>query len=83
MSHKESATVAETPYMTLGQVATRLKCQSWQVARLYLRGLLPPAARLGRTRVVTEADLPAIERALRKAGYITGGQQSQQASGVA
>jgi DNA-binding transcriptional MerR regulator len=56
--------------MTLGQVAARFGVQVWQVRRLYERGLLPPAVRVGAYRTVTETELPAIEQALRQAGYL-------------
>lgn len=42
----------------------------WQVARLFERGLVPERQRLGRYRIITEDDLPEIERALREAGYL-------------
>lgn len=54
----------------LGDVATHFGAQSWQVARLFKRGLLPEPERLGRARVVREEDLPAIEAALRQTGYL-------------
>ena len=57
-------------FLTLGQVAKRFGCFTWQVARLFERGILPPAARLGNYRVVAESDLPIIRQALEKCGYI-------------
>jgi DNA-binding transcriptional MerR regulator len=65
------------PCLTSGEVARRLGCRVWQVRRLYERGLLPPAARLGQYRVIRERDLPTVEAALRKAGYLP---QSREAS---
>ncbi len=61
--------MAATP-LTTGDVAHRLGCPEWKVARLYERGLLPEPARFGRFRVIDEADLPIIEAALRDAGYL-------------
>ena len=58
--------------LTIGEVAERFPpVKKWQVRRLFERGLLPPAERVGVYRVFGEADLPAIERALRAAGYLT------------
>ena len=56
--------------MSTGELARHFGCESWQVRRLYERGLLPPAQRIGRYRYVAVADLPAIEVALTQAGYI-------------
>jgi hypothetical protein len=58
------------PPHTLGPVARRFGCATWQLRRLYERGLLPPAPRVGPFRVVFEEDLPLVERALVKAGYL-------------
>lgn len=63
------------PFLTIGAVATRLGCQPWHVRRLFERGLLPPAVRLGVYRVVDEDDLPKIEKALRQAGYLAAEKQ--------
>jgi len=57
-------------FLTLGQVAQKYGCQAWQVLRLFTRGILPEAARVGRARVVHVGDLPAVEKALRECGYI-------------
>jgi hypothetical protein len=56
--------------LTLGSVARRYGLSVWQVRRIYERGLMPPAARAGMYRIVTEGQLPAIEAALRQAGYL-------------
>jgi hypothetical protein len=66
--------------MTLGQVARRFGCALWQVRRLYERGILPPALRVGVYRVVHVQDLPKVERALREAGYIKDGKELAGAS---
>ena len=58
------------PYYTLGEIARETGATPWQVRRLYERGLLPPAERIGLYRVVRAADLPAIRSALIEAGYL-------------
>jgi hypothetical protein len=58
-----------TPFM-LGTAARHFGCQVWQLRRLYESGILAEPPRVGAFRVVTEADLPAIEAALREAGYL-------------
>jgi hypothetical protein len=40
------------------------------VRRVYERGLLPEPLRIGRYRVITEADAPAVEGAMRRCGYL-------------
>jgi len=57
-------------YLTIGDVARRFGLAVWQVRQLYLRNLVPPAERIGLYRVVSESDLPTIEAALRRAGYL-------------
>jgi DNA-binding transcriptional MerR regulator len=59
----------KTP-LTIGAVADRFGVAAWQVRRLFERGILPPADRVGMYRVVSLADLPRIESALRQAGYL-------------
>jgi hypothetical protein len=57
--------------LTMGEVARLYPpVTQWQVRRLFERGLLPPARRVGAYRVVTTADLPAVEAALVRAGYL-------------
>jgi len=56
--------------LTLGAVARHFGVEVWQVRRLFERGLLPPAERLGAYRVVPARDLAKVERALRQAGYL-------------
>lgn len=55
---------------TMGDIARRHNIPAWCVRRLFERGFLPPAARVGRYRVVATQDLPGVERALRDAGYL-------------
>ena len=59
-----------TPYLTIGPAARRLGCLPWQLRRLFERGLLPEPPRVGAYRVIAEEDLPRVEEALRRAGYI-------------
>jgi DNA-binding transcriptional MerR regulator len=56
--------------LTIGAVADRFGVAAWQVRRLFERGILPPAIRVGPYRVIDPADLPKIEAALRAAGYL-------------
>jgi len=65
------------PVLTLGDVARRLRVEPWQVRRLFERGLLPPAARMGRYRVIAVEDLAAVETALRRAGYLPTSDRSE------
>jgi DNA-binding transcriptional MerR regulator len=62
--------MSDPNYLTIGAVGRRLNCAAWQVRRLFERGLLPPAPRVGPYRVVAASDLPAVEQALRAAGYL-------------
>ena len=59
-----------TAPLTIGAVARHFGCRTWQVRRLFERGLLPQAPRVGAYRVVAAGDLPAVEEALRQAGYL-------------
>jgi DNA-binding transcriptional MerR regulator len=56
--------------LTIGAVADRFGVAAWQVRRLYERGILPPADRVGPYRVIDAADLPKVGAALRQAGYL-------------
>jgi DNA-binding transcriptional MerR regulator len=55
---------------TVGEVAQHFGCREWQIRALYERRLLPPARRFGAYRVISSEDLPAVEDALRAAGYL-------------
>jgi hypothetical protein len=61
---------ALSEYISLGVVAKRLGCELWQVRRLFERGFLHPAHRIGAYRVVKESELPKIKAALVKVGYL-------------
>ena len=55
---------------TVGTVAKRYGVRPWRVRRLFERGFLPPAPRVGAYRIIAAADLPKVEQALRDAGYL-------------
>ncbi len=57
-------------YWTLGPVAKHFGFDLWVIRRLFLRGLLPPAMRIGSYRVIKVSDLPQVEDALRRGGYL-------------
>jgi hypothetical protein len=59
---------------TIGAVARRYGVEPWQVRRLFERGLLPEAHRVGAYRVIAVDDLPQVEAALKAAGYLPEGQ---------
>ena len=58
---------------TIGDLARRFGCPVWAIRRLFERGLLPEPPRVGPYRVVAEPDVPAVETALRAAGYLPAG----------
>ena len=58
-------------WLTTGQMAKRLGIDSWQVSRLYQRGLVEEPARLGRFRLIPAADLDKLRRAALAAGYLS------------
>jgi len=60
----------EPPVYTIGSVARHFGCPTWRIRRLFERGLLPPASRVGAYRVIAAKDLPLVEMALRQAGYL-------------
>lgn len=62
--------MSDPSYLTLGAAARRLGCRVWQIRRLFERGLLPEPPRIGAFRVLPADRLPAVEQALRAAGYL-------------
>jgi hypothetical protein len=56
--------------LTIGQVGDRLGVQAWKIRKLITDGILPEPLRIATYRVFEEKDLPAIEKALRAAGYL-------------
>lgn len=67
--------MSESPYLTVGAAARHFGVPAWQVRRLFERNLLPPAPRVGAYRVIAAADLAAVGRALREAGYLPAGEE--------
>jgi DNA-binding transcriptional MerR regulator len=65
--------MATTPVYTIGDLARHFGCKHWQVRRVFERGLLPPARRVGAYRVVFATDLPQVEAALSKCSYLPKG----------
>jgi DNA-binding transcriptional MerR regulator len=61
--------------LTLVDVCRLLGAHPWQLRKLYDRKLLPLPRRAGRYRVYSVDDLPLLEKALRKAGYLRRGQE--------
>jgi hypothetical protein len=59
-----------TRKLSIGQAAARFDVPLWKVRRLFERGLLPEPERIGVYRLLDEADLPAVEAALLRAGYL-------------
>jgi hypothetical protein len=57
-------------YVTIGGIARQHGLPGWKVRRLWERGQLPPAQRIGAYRVVPISELPRVEAALRAAGYL-------------
>ena len=65
-----------SPPLTIGDAARRIADKTqhpidpWQIRRVITRGLLPEPDRVGAFRIFYDDDLPAIETALRDAGYL-------------
>ncbi len=57
--------------LTLGQIAQIFGVADWKIRRLFERGFLPAPQRVGCYRVIRRQQLPAVERALRSAGYLS------------
>jgi DNA-binding transcriptional MerR regulator len=66
-----TATTGPASVLTIGDTARHFGVPAWKVRRLYERGLLPPPARAGLYRLVSVEELPKVEEALRRAGYLT------------
>jgi hypothetical protein len=62
--------MSPTRDQTLGEFARSRGLPTWKVRRLFERGLLPPARRLGLYRVIGPDEVAAVDEALVKAGYI-------------
>jgi len=59
--------------LTTGDVGRHFGVPTWAVRRLWESSRLPEPARVGSYRVLTAADLPAVEAALVAAGYLARG----------
>ncbi len=57
-------------YLTIGAVARHFKVSTWQLRRAIQRGLIAEPPRVGAYRVFVAADLPTVEQALRRGGYL-------------
>lgn len=57
-------------FLSVGQVAEKLGINSVQVGRLYERGFLPAAPRVGMRRIIPVEDLPKLKEAAKQAGYL-------------
>jgi hypothetical protein len=62
-------------YLTTGDVARHFQArqfqiQTWQILQAISRGFLEEPARFGIYRCWSPDDLPRVETALRKAGYL-------------
>src|SRR5215813_516538 len=58
-------------YLSLGEIAARYGVDLWKVQRLFRRRLLPDPPRVGPFRVIRTDQLPEVEAALVRAGYLT------------
>jgi hypothetical protein len=56
--------------LTIPTVAARYGVPVWLLRRLYDRGAFPAPPRVGLYRIIDPDDLPAVEAALRAAGYL-------------
>ena len=56
--------------LTTREAAAHFGVDEWKVRRLYEDATLPQPPRFGRMRVITQAALPAIARALQQRGWL-------------
>lgn len=59
----------ESP-LTTAKLARRFGVEVWKVRRVFERGMVPEPGRLGLVRVFSESDVPPIEAAMIRAGYL-------------
>jgi hypothetical protein len=57
--------------LTLGELASRIGCESWRIRRLFERKLLPEPRRVGKFRVFSESDVEAVRKVAESAGYVS------------
>ena len=55
---------------TIEQVAVKLGTQAWRIRRLYECGEIAEPPRFGRSRVLTDQDVPRIVTALKRRGWL-------------
>jgi|GEM_PF-3461801 len=67
--------------LTTSDVAKRCGCAAWKVRRIFERGILPAAKRIGLYRVFEAADVPRIRTALIAAGYLPKRRRRAQVAG--
>ena len=58
------------PPMTMGQIGAKYGVPQRHVRNVFTRGFLPEPGRVGAYRVVPVDQLPEVESALRRAGYL-------------
>jgi hypothetical protein len=56
--------------LTTGDLSKRFAIPTWQILQTIRRGFLAEPARVGIYRVFTEQDLPRVQQALERAGYL-------------
>lgn len=61
----------EPSQYTVGDLAKHFELPAWKVRRIFERRILPEPERVGAYRVIQACDLPAIEDALRRVGYLS------------
>jgi excisionase family DNA binding protein len=60
----------EKQFYSTGEVSKILGIRSLHVSRIYERGFMPPATRVGPHRIIPAADLDALREAAKAAGYL-------------
>ena len=56
--------------LPMKEAAQHFNVQVWQVRQAFLKGLMAEPGRCGMSRVIPLSDLPELERALKKLGYV-------------
>jgi hypothetical protein len=56
--------------LPMKEAAARCNVQVWQVRQVFLKGLMAEPGRCGMGRVIPVSDLPELEAALKKLGYV-------------
>ncbi len=62
---------------TTGSLARLKGWDEWRVRRLFEDGDLPEPPRLGQYRLLSEDDIPLIEEAMRRRGFLPAEQAAQ------